>query len=136
MAHYAYLNDTDEVIEVITGIDENETETLPDGFANWEAFYLSMRPNAVKCLRTSYNTYQNNHVLGGTPFRGNYAGVGYIYDENDDFFYPPKPFSSWVKDSTNVIWVAPIACPGQEILYSWDEDAYQADNSTGWVELD
>jgi len=135
MAHYAFLDNNNEVIEVITGIDEDDTSTLPSGFADWEAFYLSMRPNATKCKRTSYNTFQNAHILGGTAFRGNYAGVGYIYDQDDDVFYPPQPFASWTKDTTNIKWVAPINCPGNEELYYWDEEAYQADNTTGWVEL-
>ena len=134
MAHYAFLDNNDEVIEVITGIDEDDTGTLPNGFADWEEFYLSMRPNATKCKRTSYNTFQNEHKLGGSAFRGNYAGIGFTYDEDDNVFYPPKPYASWTKDTTNIKWVAPITCPGQEHLYYWDEESYQSDNSTGWVE--
>ena len=43
------------------------------------------------CKRTSYNTYGNTHKDGGTPFRGNYAGVGMIYDEANDVFYLQEP---------------------------------------------
>ena len=134
MAHYAFLNNNDKVIEVITGIDEDDTSTLPSGFADWEAFYLSMRPNATKCLRTSYNTFRNEHKLGGTAFRGNYAGIDFTYDEDDEIFYPPQPYPSWTKDSTNAKWVAPINPPANQDSYFWDEEAYQADNSTGWIE--
>lgn len=141
MAHYAFLDNNDEVIEVITGIDEDDTSTLPSGFEDWEEFYLTMRPNATKCKRTSYNTIGNEHKLGGTAFRGNYAGIGFIYDDINDVFYPPSPFNSWVISlDTNWVWQAPIDKPDltqEEIdnnnYYEWDEDLYQSDNTLGWV---
>ena len=132
MAHYAFLNNNNEVIEVITGIDENDTSTLPSGFADWEEFYLSLRPNATKCKRTSYNTIENTHKLGGTAFRGNYAGIGFTYDTDNDVFYPPQPYGSWTLNS-NWVWEAPLAYPDDGEAYIWDEEAYQEDNSTGWV---
>jgi hypothetical protein len=71
-------------------------------------------------LQTSYNTVANKHTQGGTPLRGNYAGIGYTYDVTNDVFYAPKPFPSWVLNS-DWTWEAPIAMPTDEKLYNWDE---------------
>ena len=110
MAHYAYLDSRSIVVEVITGIDETETETLPDGFASWEAYYETKR-NGLTCKRTSYNTQKNQHDLGGVAFRGNFAGIGYSYNSELDVFLPPKPFESWVLNETSMEWEAPTAYP-------------------------
>ena len=134
MAHYAFIKDN-LVTEVITGKDE--TETAPEGFANWEEYYLTKRPDQDACKRTSYNTIGNTHNDSGTAFRGNYAGIGFTYDSSNDVFYPSQPYASWTCTAeTNWTWTAPLAYPSDgdgEIGYVWDEDAYQADNSTGWV---
>jgi len=62
-------------------------------------------------IQTSYNTQNNQHKEGGTPFRGNYAGIGYIWDEDDQIFWPKKPYASWVKDTTTASWKSPIGDP-------------------------
>ena len=132
MAHYAFIKDN-LVTEVIPGKDE--TETAPDGFADWEEYYLTKRPGQDACKRTSYNTFGNEHREGGTPFRGNFAGIGGTYDSSNNVFYLEQPFPSWSLDS-NWIWQAPIDMPSDasfDKVYKWDESAYQADNSTGWV---
>jgi hypothetical protein len=90
MAHYAILDEDSIVTEVIVGRNEGE-----DGI-DWEAFYASERNlPASQCRRTSYNTVNGEHVLGGSPYRYNYAGVGYSFDHawGDDggFFPPPDP---------------------------------------------
>jgi hypothetical protein len=72
-------------------------------------------------LQTSYNTIGNKHTQGGTPLRGNYAGVGYTYDSAHDVFYPPKPFNSWVLDQSTWVWKAPVAMPTDGKPYVWDE---------------
>ena len=59
-------------------------------------------------IQTSYNTQNNQHKLGGTPFRGNYAGIGYTWDEDNQIFWPPKPHASWVKNTTTANWQSPI----------------------------
>ena len=131
MAHYAFIKDN-IVTEVITGRDE--TETAPDGFADWEEYYLTKRPGQDACKRTSYNTSANTHLLGNTAFRGNYAGIGYTYDSSNDVFYDEQPFASWSLDS-NWLWQSPIPYPSDgsvDKIYEWNESAYQADNSTGW----
>ena len=59
-------------------------------------------------IQTSYNTSGNQHKNGGTPFRGNYAGIGYTWDEDNEMFFPKKPYPSWVKDLATASWKSPI----------------------------
>ena len=66
--------------------------------------------------------------------RKNYAGKGYTYDSDKDAFIPPKLYASWTLNETTCNWEAPITYPTDGSTYRWDEDAYQADNTTGWVE--
>ena len=98
MAHYAFINEDNIVVEVITGVDETETETLPEGFDSWEEWYADFRGQT--CKRTSYNTSGGEHILDGVPFRGNFAGIGMIYDEAKDVFYSEQPYPSWVLNET------------------------------------
>ena len=79
-------------------------------------------------IQTSYNTIGNKHTLGGTPLRGNYAGVGYTYDSINDVFVAPLPFPSWVLNSS-YLWEAPVAVPQDGKQYGWDESI------VGWVEV-
>lgn len=51
-------------------------------------------------IQTSYNTQGGKHTQGGTPLRGNYAGIGYTYDRTNDVFYAPQPYASWILDNT------------------------------------
>lgn len=125
MAHYAFIDDTGLVVEVIPGRDEDE---IVDGISDWEAYYETKRDGLI-CRRTSYNTMGGQHLNGGTPFRFNYAGIGYTYDEGRDAFIPPKPFDSWVLDETTCLWQAPIPYPEDGLVYSWDETAGD------WVEV-
>jgi hypothetical protein len=98
VAHYAFVDETGTVVEVIVGRDEG------DGI-DWEQHYSSVR--GLRCLRTSYNTQGGQHRDGGTPYRGNYAGVGYRYDERLDAFLPPCPGDGWAIDEATFSWVAP-----------------------------
>jgi hypothetical protein len=101
MAHYAFLDDHGFVCEVITGRDEDD---LAAGVTSWEDYYGAVRGH--RCLQTSYNTRGGQHLNGGTPFRGNYAGIGFTYDEALDAFIPPKPSDGeWVLDETTFSWV-------------------------------
>ncbi len=123
MAHYAFINKNNIVVEVITGVDESE---VVDEISDWEDFYTTQR-EGLRALRTSYNTLAGQHLLGGQPFRGNYAGIGFFYDENLDAFIPPKPFASWILDKATYSWVAPIQQPSDGKVYIWDE------MSASWV---
>lgn len=86
MAHYAFLNENNVVTEVIVGKDEGE-----DGI-DWEQYYGEFR--GQKCRRTSYNTQGGVHINGGTPYRMNYAGIGYVFREDinppEGAFMPPE----------------------------------------------
>ena len=121
MAHYAFLDSTNIVTEVIPGKNEGE-----DGIDNWEQQYSDVRGQV--CKRTSYNTKGNVHSNGGTPYRGNYAGIGFTYRSDIDAFVPPQPFPSWTLNS-NVVWQAPTAMPTDGKIYSWDEV------TQAWVEV-
>lgn len=121
MAHYAFLDENNIVTEVIVGKDENDLDTLPEGFANWEEWYADFRGQT--CKRTSYNTVGNQHKDGGTPFRGNYAGINYTYDTENDVFISPKPYDSWTLDETTWLWKAPVDYPeDSENSYTWNEE--------------
>lgn len=113
MAHYAFLDANNVVTEVIVGKDEGE-----DGI-DWEKHYGEFR--GQQCKRTSYNTVAGVHTGGGTPFRKNYAGIGYTYDAQRDAFIPPKPFSSWMLDDDTCQWNAPVHMPTDGQLYVWNE---------------
>ena len=119
MAHYALINENNEVVQVITGVDENVTQVDIDGTEvggsteAWEAFYES-RPwfAGLKCKRTSYNK----------TIRKNYAGIGFTYDEVRDAFIPPKPFSSWIFNEETCLWETPVVFPNDGKRYTWDEE--------------
>ena len=113
MAHYAFLDSNNIVVEVITG--KEETDTSED----WETHYGQIRN--LTCKRTSYNTRGGQHLNGGTPFRKNYAGVGYKYDSNKDAFIPPQPYNSWTLNSTTCLWESPVDYPTDGNDYDWDE---------------
>jgi len=130
MAHFAFLDENNIVTEVIVGIDETETIEGKDP----ETWYSEFRGQT--CKRTSYNTRGGVHVNGGTPFRGNYAGVGYEYKEDLDAFIPPQPFASWTLNETTFLWEAPVPMPEDAgigeppIMYRWDEE------TTDWVAIE
>ena len=117
MAHYAFINENYIVTEVIVGKDESNFD--------WERHYGDIRGQL--CKRTSYNTIGGVHTTGGTPFRKNYAGIGYTYDPALDAFYPPKPYSSWTLNTNSCLWEAPFAYPDDGKMYIWNEDSIQWD---------
>jgi len=123
MAHYAILDENNIVINVITGRNEGTDNKTSE---QWETIYGNFYNKT--CKRTSYNTYGNVHSGGGTPFRKNYAGIGYSYDATKDAFIPPQPYSSWTLNTTTCLWEPPVARPEpyQPNQY-WDED------SQSWV---
>ena len=131
MAHFAQLDSNNVVTQVIvvsnddiTDSNGNEVESIG------VAFCQKLLGGDTNWKQTSYN---NN-------MRTRYAGIGYSYNSELDAFIPPQPYTSWTLNSTSKDWEAPITQPtlteeqtAAGSYYRWDEDAYQADNTTGWV---
>jgi len=114
MAHFAKVENG-----VVTQVIVIDQETLNLGHWGDPSLWV----------QTSYNTQGGKHLLGGTPLRKNYAGVGFTYDANRDAFLPPRPFASWVLDEDTCLWGAPTPMPTDGKMYNWDED------SKSWVEF-
>ena len=132
MAHFAQLDSNNVVTQVIVvsnddTSDSNGTETESIGVA----FCQKLLGADTNWKQTSYNG----------NMRVRYAGIGYSYNAELDAFVPPQPYASWTLDSDTADWVSPLgaapALTDAEVearsYYRWDEDAYQADNTTGWV---
>jgi hypothetical protein len=86
-------------------------------------------------LQTSYNTRGGIHYGpdgqpdGGMALRANFAGIGFTYDPQNDVFYAPRPFNSWLISGPDWIWKAPASIPNDGKDYNWDE------STLSWVEV-
>ncbi len=152
MAHFAKISEDNLVLQVLVLDDKDcinsegvEVESIGQAYLethnNWPAHLW---------IKTSYNTARNQHTNGGTPFRGNYAGIDYTWDEANQIFWPKKPFASWVKHIPTADWKSPIGdapaltaeqeAQNQALTnrwqYIWDESKYELDNTDGWVIVD
>ena len=96
MSHFAKLDENNVVVFVTVGRQED------DGL---EAELTARTGDVYK--QTSYNTRGGVHLLGGTPLRKNYAGIGYTYDEARDAFIPPQPSPDCTLDEDTCLWVCP-----------------------------
>jgi len=112
MAHFAKLGANGKVIQVLTL--DNKDMLNADGVED-EAVgqqYLEQHNNwaAQMWIQTSYNTHGNQHNSGDNSkaFRGNYAGIGYTWDEDNQIFWSKKPYPSWVKHIATASWKSPI----------------------------
>jgi hypothetical protein len=121
MAHWAEIDNDNIVTRVLVG-DNND----PAGDEGYQWLIDNLGGRWVK---TSYNTIAGQHTLGGTPLRGNYAGIGFTYDEELDAFYAPQPFASWTLNHTTFTWEAPKAYPTDGKFYTWDEE------DRNWIEV-
>ena len=132
MAHFAQLDSNNVVTQVIVvsnddTSDSNGTETESIGVA----FCQKLLGADTNWKQTSYNG----------NMRVRYAGIGYSYNASLDAFVPPQPYASWTLDSGTANWVSPLGdAPtltdeqrAAGSYYTWDESAYQADNTTGWT---
>lgn len=105
MAHFAKMtSDSVTVLAIHVVRDEDTTNDNGDETEAQGTKFLKKLHNWNYWKKTSYNTHGNVHKLGGTPYRKNYASIGYTYDESRDAFIPPKFFSSWVLDETTCLW--------------------------------
>ena len=120
MSHYAKVLDN-KVIQVIV--------------AEAEFFDTFVDTSPGEWIQTSYNTRGNVHYgQDGNPddgiaLRGNYAGIGYIYDRENDVFYPQSPYPSWILNTDIWLWESPIPYPTDGLTYNWDE------TNGNWVEV-
>lgn len=130
MAHFAKLDENNIVTRVIV----INNDDIKDPETGKEDELLGI----LFCKKLLGGNWKQTSYTGS--FRGNFAGKGFKYMEEYDAFIPPQPYPSWILDTTNFYWVPPIQVPqltqeqrdiGSE--YVWDEDAYQADNTTGWI---
>ncbi len=124
MASFAKLNSENIVITVESVVNEvlkdsNGIEQESIGIQFLKTLYNES--NAI-WKQTSYNTNGGVHSNGGTPFRKNHAGIGYIYDQQRDAFIAPKPYNSWILNETTCNWEAPIPMPTDGQRYSWNEE--------------
>ena len=115
MAHFAEIDENNIVVRVLVVGDDQE-----DRGQEFLAEDLGLGGTWKK---TSYNTIAGEHRDGGTPFRKNYAGIGYTFDAVRDAFIPPKPYDSWVLNEDTCVWDAPVAMPVEEgKLFTWNEE--------------
>jgi hypothetical protein len=121
VSHFAEIDAMNTVIRVLVVPDDQEhrgQEYLADDVGIGGTW-----------IQTSYNTVAGEHLLGGTPLRGNYASSSMTYDPTRDVFLFPSPYPSWVLNETTYIWEPPTPFPDDGNPYYWDED------TTSWVEI-
>lgn len=106
MSHFA---------KVVNGKVEQVIVAEPDFFTT----FVDSSPGTW--IQTSYNTINGVHTQGGTPLRGNYAGIGYVYDAQNDVFYAPQPFPSWTLNTKTWSWDCPVPQPVDGKIYNWNE---------------
>jgi len=110
MAHFAKISEDNEVLLVLAFNDKdmldengNESELIGQKYLekhhNWPAHLW---------IQTSCNTNGGKHTKGKEAFRGNFAGIGLIWDPDNKIFLRKKPFPSWIKDIPNASWKSPI----------------------------
>jgi hypothetical protein len=116
MAHFAKLG-TGNIIETVEVVHNDIATTEQAGID----FLNNLYNTSDVWKQTSYNTIGGVHQLGGTPFRKNYAGIGYTYDEDRDAFIPKQPYPSWTLNETTCNWKAPIPYPDDGKRYDWNE---------------
>jgi len=120
MAHWAEIDSDNIVTRVLVVADDKV-----DG----QKFLAEDLGLGGTWKKTSYNTQGGVHANGGTPYRKNFAGVGYTFDAAKDAFIPPKPFASWTLNATSCLWEAPTPMPTDDKRYMWDEP------TTSWKEV-
>ena len=116
MAHFAKLK-VGNIIERVEKVSNDIATTEQAGLE----FLQNLHKTSDMFIQTSYNTRGGVHLLGGTPFRKNYGGVGDKYDQTRDAFIPKKPFNSWTLNETTCLWEAPVLKPNDGQSYDWNE---------------
>jgi len=122
MAHFAKLG-TGNIVTTVHVVSNDVATTEQAGVD----FLNNLYKTRDVWKQTSYNTKGGEHTLGGTPFRKNYAGVGYTYDQTRDAFIPPKPYPSWILNEETCLWEATVLKPDDGQKYIWNENTRQWD---------
>ena len=114
MAHFAEI-DGDNIVTRVLVVNDADASDGQNFLANTLGLGGTWK-------QTSYNTSGGVHSTGGTPFRKNYAGIGYTYDSGRDAFIPPKPYASWLLNEDTCLWDAPTPMPVEEgKMFTWVE---------------
>ena len=148
MAHFAKLDDNNIVIDIVS-MDDEDTCTKPGWFEREEIGIgkLIQETEHNNWKRFSKSMTQGVHRRGRPVFRANAAQIGWVYDPGNDIFHPPLPIdddgdacNSYTLNTTTGMWEPPVTRPTEtqaehdaDKRYRWDESAYQADNTSGWV---
>lgn len=111
MAHFAEIDEDNLVTRIL--VTDNDA---PNEGYDWLTENLG-----GTWIKTSFNTFGGQHLLGGVPLRKNRAEIGFTYDAVRDAFVPPKPYDSWVLNEETCLWQAPKARPTDGKKYLWDE---------------
>jgi len=114
MAHWAEIDTNNKVINVVV-TDNND----PNGDEGYQWLIDNLGGRWVK---TSFNTFEGKHLLGGIPLRKNYAAIGFTYDEERDAFIAPSPYPSWLLNEETCAWYPPVPLPIDEYYYDWNEE--------------
>ena len=120
MAHFAKLG-VENIVERVAVVS-NDIATTEQAGMN---FLNNLYNTRDVWKQTSYNTQGGVHMLGGTPFRKNYASKGYTYDQEKDAFIPPKPYPSWTLNESTCRWDSPVDYPDDGKIYDWNEETQQ-----------
>ena len=116
MAHFAKL-DGGNIVETVEVVHNDIATTEQAGVD----FLNNLYKTSDVWKQTSYNTSGGTHSLGGTPLRGNYAGVGMYYDEDNNIFRRKQPYASWTLNTTTAKWEPPTPNPDDGLVYDWNE---------------
>ena len=122
MSHWAEIDSDNVVLRVLVGDERAMTEE--------ESYQWLLDNLGGTWIQTSYNTKGGEHLLGGTPLRKNYAGIGYTYDSVRDAFIPPSPYNSWILIEETCQWTAPVPYPLDGQRYYWNESI------KGWLPVE
>jgi len=134
MAHFAKIGLNSKVIAVhavnnsdCLNADGVEDETIGQQFLE----RLHSWP-ASMWIQTSYNTKAGKHSSGddSKALRGSYAGIGDIWDEDNNIFYGKKPHASWVLNITTGYWHSPI---GDAPTFTNEQDSQNTANTHHWL---
>ena len=134
MAHFAKLGINGKVIQVLTMDNDNMKDNDGNELEALGQQWLEQHNNwpAQLWIQTSYNTYMNKHSSGddSKAFRGNFAGIGYTWDEDNEIFWSKKPYPSWVQDLSTASWKSPI---GDAPELTEEQISQNEAGTNGWV---